>query len=491
MDLSGWVDEATAFWAHRPSDDREWDALAMQYGGHSVLRQCLTVARDGGCKTVIVENRYVDADYRSEFSAFWSLKFAGRPGFGRRMHFFSEELADGDVHKVPDECASYLGFIVLRPVPNGPVGRTVLKPPLQMTAKAATLATVTERVSLFGAALSVTGVPFLQQDGEFIRCAHAAAWTCHYAAYCRGVVPRRLTAELVEYSPTVLSFDRPLPSTGMNYHQMQAVFSRVGQPALMYLLGALPTVQGVSEPSPADPSAPGGTWDTRLFSVICRYLNSGFPVLVGTEDHAFVLVGYYEEYVAGTKFIRFIACDDQVGPYEVIDDPFHDVRGAWEAIMVPLPPRAWLAGEAAENDAYETLYGLLYAPAASSPAEWIDLGTRVAAGDVSLRTMLVRGRDFKRSLITQGRPEDVVRELRLARLSNWVWVVEAQDRSARLAGLPCVLAEFVYDSTSYEQPSPNRLAVSYPGMTVVIPPDKGAPSAVNGTFANWRSQLLG
>jgi hypothetical protein len=491
MDLSGWVDEATAFWPCRPIDDTDWEALAAQYGGHPVVRRCLTVARAGGCRTVIVENRYVDADYRSEFSAFWSLKFAERPGFARRMHFFADDIADDDVHRIPEDCASYLGFVVLRPVPNGPVGRTVLKPPPEITDRRATLASVTERASVFGTDLTVTGVPFCQQDGEFIRCAHAAAWTCHYASYRRGVVPRSLTSKLVEYSPAVLSFDRPLPSTGMNYHQMQAVFSRVGQPALMYLLGALPTVQGVEEPTPPAANAPAGTWDTRLFSVICRYLNSGFPVLVGTADHAFVLVGYYEELVGGTKFIRFIACDDQVGPYEVIDDPFHDARGPWEAIMVPLPPRAWLAGEAAENDAYETLFGLQFAPASLAPTEWIELGKRVAADDVSLRTMLVRGTDYKQRLMAQGRPDEVVRELRLARLSNWVWIVEAQDRDARLAGDPCVLAEFVYDSTSYEQPSPNRLSVSYPGMTVVIPPDKGTPVAAGGTFANWRSQLLG
>ena len=38
-----------------------------------------------------------------------------------------------------------------------------------------------------------------------------------------------------------------------------------------------------------------GAWDTRLFSIICRYLNSGFPVLVGTTNHAFTLVGWYRE----------------------------------------------------------------------------------------------------------------------------------------------------------------------------------------------------
>ncbi len=95
------------------------------------LRRCLQVARDGGCQTIVIENRYVDADYRSEFSAYWSLKFAGRPGFTRRMHFFTADLEDDAIHTLPDN-AGYLGYIVLRPVATGVVGRTVLAPPPQL-----------------------------------------------------------------------------------------------------------------------------------------------------------------------------------------------------------------------------------------------------------------------------------------------------------------------------------------------------------------------
>ena len=491
MKLAGWVSEDTPFWTRRPRTDDDWNSLVAEYGDdpHLLvpLRQCLRVARDGGCQTVVIENRYVDADYRSEFSAFWSLKFAGRPGFTRRMHFFTAELEDDAIHWLPDD-TGYLGYIVLRPVATGVVGRTLLAPPPELTARKATLATITERVSLFGTDLTVEGVPFCTQDGEFIRCAHAATWICHYGAVRRGLAGRHVSARLVEHSPTMLSYDRPLPSTGMNYQQMQAVFSATGQPALMYVLGDLPTVQGVPDPPPVS-GTPAGGWDTRLFSVICRYLNSGFPVLVGTPDHAFVLVGYYEEVVGTDKLIRFIACDDQVGPYEVIDNPLADIRGGpWEAVMIPLPPRAFLPGEAAENDAYETLIAFKYAT--SVPDRWVELGNQLEVKELSLRTMLVSNRDYKRHLLEQGRADDVVRALRLAPLSNWVWVVEAHDRSAREAGKACAVAEFVYDSTSFEYPEPRRLAVSYPGITVTIPPDKGVEQIAAGTFKPWNSQFV-
>jgi hypothetical protein len=103
--------------------------------------------------------------------------------------------------------------------------------------------------------------------------------------------------------------------------------------------------------------------------------------------------------------------------------------------------------------------------------------------------MLVSNRDYKRRLLDQGRPPDVTERLRLAPLSNWVWVVEAHDRAARDAGEPCAVAEFVYDSTSFEYPEPRRLAVSYPGITVTIPPDKGKEQIAAGTFTAWTAQF--
>jgi hypothetical protein len=76
-------------------------------------------------------------------------------------------------------------------------------------------------------------------------------------------------------------------------------------------------------------------------------------------------------------------------------------------------------GESAENDAYETLYGLAFAD--DGPEAW-QLGQRVIAGGISRRVRLVRGRDYKARLAEQGRSEDSVRELRLARMSHWVAV---------------------------------------------------------------------
>ena len=105
------------------------------------------------------------------------------------------------------------------------------------------------------------------------------------------------------------------------------------------------------------------------------------------------------------------------------------------------------------------------------------------------KTEAFRGSEYKSNLLDQGRNTDVVRELRLARLSNWVWVVEAHDETVHDDAQPSVVAELVYDSTSSALPEPQRLAFSFPGGALVIPPDKGRDKRINGDLKPWRSHL--
>jgi hypothetical protein len=353
------------------------------------------------------------------------------------------------------------------------------------------MALIEDEVSLFGNKLRVKGAPFMEQDGEFLRCAHAAIWGCHYSAYKRVLVGRRITAELADLAPALLSADRALPSPGMTLEQVQAVFDATGQPALRYMASRLPEVPGVEKPVPRYDSEkrllPSGYWDTRLFSVICRYLNSGFPVMVINDGHGFNLVGWFRR----GDDICFVACDDQRGPYEVINSPFTDHRAPWRAIIVPLPPKVYLSGEMAEAWGYETLrvFGL------RSPAlpSWEALQQSLAETPkgVSLRTFLRDSRDYKEALLAQGRDPDVIRALRLARLPHYVWVVEAHNRELRSAGRPSVVAEVVFDphSSDHVHREPRRDSLSMPGLTVVTPPDGGNPVPVPVPQRAWRSHL--
>lgn len=489
--MPAWSDPNRYGWLYHPASDDEWNDLVGESGAGEPFRKVLAVARAHGCRTVLIESRYIDADYRSEYSTFWSKRFDSVEPVARRVHFFRAHIEEDRIASLPED-HGYVGYSVLRPGPNldGHIGRTVIAPPPDL--EAATMATVLDEVSLFGQQLSVRGSPFSEQDGEFLTCAHAAIWAAHYSAYRRGLVGRRLTAELAEFRPAVLSPRRALPAPGMTLAQVQAVFDATGQPALIYpSLSGLPRVPGVEIVEPRTDGdgddLPGGYWDTRLFSVICRYLNSGFPVMIANVNHAFILVGWFSE--AGQ--IRFIACDDQQGPYEVIDSPFSDKRSPWVAIVVPLPPKVYMSGEMAETWGHRAFRA--YGSVPGVPESWLALASALAVApkELSLRTFLRDGRTFKAALGHQGRPPDVERELRLARLPHYVWVVEAHDRELRKAGEPSVIAEVAFDpnSSDHKDRVPRQDAISMPGFTAISPPDAGNAVALAYEEQAWRSHL--
>lgn len=485
-----WVDPDTHGWVYKPKDAKDWASLPADVGGGPGFAAVADVARRNRCRTVVVENRYVDADYRSDFSSFWSKRFDSLAPFARRVHFFRADLRPDLLHRLPKR-HGYLGYSVLRPGPHpdGHIGRTVLAPPPRL--RGATLALIDDEVSLFGNLLKVRGAPFVEQDGEFLRCAHAAIWGCHYTAVKRGLVGRQLTADLVDLAPRLLSADRALPSRGLKLEEIQAIFAATGQPALRYRIDQLPEVPGVEIPSPKFDSngqlLAAGLWNTRLFSVICRYLNSGFPVLVTNASHGFNLVGWFRQ----EGRIRFVACDDQRGPYEVIDSPFTDVRAPWLSIMVPLPPKVFMSGETAEIWGRQQFRALGLQTGA--PQSWKELADKLTATpkEVSLRTFLREGRAFKAGLVTQKRADAAVEALRLARLPHYVWVVEAHDRQRRDAGEPSVIAEVLFDPHSSDHPfrQPRLDSITMPGSIFVLPPDGGKVVSAAITDDSWQSQL--
>lgn len=464
------------------------------------LIRILELAMDSGCRTAIIEEFYIDADWRSDHAAFWVKRHERFDQYARRVHFFRPRLSEDDVHDLSGLAeGDYLGFATIRPTDLGPVGRTVLRPPPRRKGhpfrpddigmRGARLCEVTETPTLFGNRLKITGVPFMQQDGELLRCAHAATWLCHYVAWERRIIARRLTAELAAQPSAGGSKHRPRPSRGLTVEQMQGLCSELGLPAIFYQADQLPdpprpmneddhvirvaraveevggwrdALGKVRHPVTGTENAVAVSEEElereRRLRTVAKYVNSGFPVIVTSEKdgvhHAFTIVGWQET----PDGPRLIACDDQVGPYEPITDPLDPdtTRGEWKSLLIPLPEKVMLTGEGAEEGAS----GLVIEYAISSE----DLGVQerelaslakdlltLRRGDVSIRSRLMRGRDYKSELAGRAR-DGGLRVLRLATLPHWVWVVEFQSRAKRAANSaePCVLAEVVLDSTSHD-----------------------------------------
>lgn len=130
MQLTGWNDPDPAE-VHHPTTDAEWDAALFRYLGSlndAPLMRCVEVARSHGAATLVIETRYLDIDYRSEFSAYYSRQFADVPDSAHRLHFFSKQLESQSLWQL-DTDHGYIGYVVVRPAATGLVSRALLKPP--------------------------------------------------------------------------------------------------------------------------------------------------------------------------------------------------------------------------------------------------------------------------------------------------------------------------------------------------------------------------
>jgi hypothetical protein len=211
----------------------------------SVLRELVRQASELGARMAVLEFRYVDPDYRSEYTRFYSSAFRRYPSVASRLNFFAETVEDGR-SLVDDptilESLTYVGYCVLRPLPAAPVGRVMLRAP--DWAAADVTCSVVEEVSLFGSPLLIEGAPFIAQDGQLGVCAHAALWMTAHQHHLRDGRRRVLPGEVFDAVPES-GLGRRIPATGLSVHQLSGGFSRLGLPALIYFEDRLPVGEDI------------------------------------------------------------------------------------------------------------------------------------------------------------------------------------------------------------------------------------------------------
>jgi len=241
----------------------------------------------------------------------------------------------------------------------------------------------------------------------------------------------------------------------MSVGQLSAIFENADLPAVVYDLSDLP--DGESK-----------------FTIACRYLNSGFPVVVAGGGHAFVLVGYLRTGTADDARIHFIRQDDRWGPYGVVPDPLYDRWRPWEYMVIPLPPKVYVSGEKAETVARDVIYSALLHRRTAEDDRLID---RMGDETVVFRTTAMLSNDFKIGL--PGRVPDVLAgPYQWTQMARWIWVVEVVDHALWDAGQPSVLAEILIDATDHTGDS-RPLSWRIPGELAIWEPDSDAVSPIH------------
>lgn len=196
--------------------------------------------KDMGAVSVLLERNYVDKDYLEDFSHYYVKRFGNAGHQCARMHFFTRpvdhklidtilEAGEGSEELALELNASYLGFMVIKPLPKTFIGKTCLKvmsdvdaPPVAASTveadadNAAVESAAVEsepevqepaveigqtgqvgkrkcrlsreyKVDLFGIKLSVWSIAFQEQDKVVSACASTAIWSSLHSLKWRDV----------------------------------------------------------------------------------------------------------------------------------------------------------------------------------------------------------------------------------------------------------------------------------------------------------------
>lgn len=412
-------------------------------------------------KTMVVENHYVDQHYLDDFAGYYVGCFNEYERFCIRIHFFDqvfssenfENLLAGGVTSITEESMqdSYLGFVVVKPLPATIIGRTCLR--TYPTGQRQFPITRDYHACLFGIDLTVRSIAFQEQDTVAAACATSALWS---AFHCTGSVFHHYIPSPVEITKASkvgsAELTRLLPSKGLSYSELAQGIRAVGLEALIV-------------PSEANQRV--------LSSTLYAYLKAKIPIVLGVQLlnkkvvglHAVTVTGFSLEEdfqfegddgfrLRSDRMNKLYAHDDQVGPFarmsfdqvEVSDKTILILNTSFggvgthvavpQLMVIPVDKNIRIPFDTicdTVREFNESLTGL-------RAADLLPLN-----GSVEWDIYLSSVNDFKRATFSR---DDLSRELKtsilLKSLPKFIWVAVAY-----IGGAPAY--ELIFDSTDIEQ----------------------------------------
>lgn len=460
MSFQDWMENPPAFLARYDVANGDWNRFYNRYtaGTQSPpLLRIIEIAVAHGVQSILVETRYIDADWRSEHARFYSTTYKRYPSIAHRAHFFTQPLP-GDLSDLSGLVDAYKGYTVFRPIPTQPVGRTMIEPPPEL--KDAMRCETTESVDVLGWRMVVKGMPFVSQDAQYMRCAHADIWMVLRHAFLRRQLGQRLSSDIHDATMGGVIAGREVPSEGLSSYQMMAGLSTLGlSPAIL--------------PLPQSKSASDAAGVLGLFDIVCRYVNSNISPIIVSDNHVWLIVAYARSASAAHPSLTLYRHDDAAGPYIRVEDPWNEPASPhqrWKQVMLPLPPKIYMTAERAEEVGKWWFRTWISSVAPTNPA--IEAHN---SNNLTFRTYGIDSSEYKFALATRpGFDPVVAAKYRLTPLPRNLWVVEAIDRRLRGAQAEHVLGEVLVDPTASHYTmahDPGIVAAHAPGFWWITTPD--------------------
>ena len=342
------IDELKRLLAEKSGTDRK----IIDEKLHSAYFESYFSFDEINAKTIIVENEYIDRDFLEDFAAYYVRCFTKYPKTCTRLHFFSiafksrafKNLLRGGNNRLKQEILqrSYLGFVVIKPIPQTVIGRTCLKTYPSQTIGRNFPSTQDYHVNLFGIPLIVKTLAFQEQDTVAAACATSALWSVFQGTgrlfHHHIPSPVEITKFATEHLPLET---RAFPNEGLTLEQMAQAICKVGLEPLYisprnpyvlkanlyaYLCGQIPVLMGVYlyDMSHDPPQQIEGK-----HAIAVMGFNLSSPPVQGYGNHNFRL--------RASRIEKVYAHDDQVGPFARMELASMNVKDANGATIDSLP----------------------------------------------------------------------------------------------------------------------------------------------------------
>jgi len=445
--------------------------------------------------TIIVEPDYVSKDYLHDYVSYYSLCHEKYPKTCKRVHFFSLPFSVQDFETwinngIPsvDIRNSYLGFIVVRPIPNTVIGFTILKTYQYSTGFGQRNYWGIKQYSihLFGVELKLNSLAFQEQDSVVSACATAAIWSMLHGAAARSAntVLLKSPSEITRDAGNSSDGSRVFPNKGgLDVRQICDSILKAG------LVCEVITQDKVEEDYVIDEdeeeSEPAAETKCKCAQGECRcnleedvdqkvptnflkkilnaYSLIGIPIILVIkvsehEDHSLhanTVCGFFRskpKSILPIKKVSFIADniekiyvhDDQWGPFVKVTFSDDDMlQTKWtevghevsiNSIIVPVYPKIRISYQEIESiiRGYDTILSLILNDIITEDLVW----------DIKL----IMNQDYKEEIRKLDPPEDYPQKLKwlTSSLPRYIWMAHCYIGDH-------VILDFAFDATGVNQ----------------------------------------
>ncbi len=302
-----------------------------------------------GATSVIIECEYVDRNFIEDYCGHYARCFNDYPKKCHRLHFFSHKISEKHIkerllltsNRETDKRSlqeSYLGFIVLRPIPQAMLGKVCLKTYPPEEGKNRIFPVLKDyKAHLLGEELIVKSIAYQEQDKVISACATSALWSAFHAVGQKDIEDIHSPFHITENARKVIasSHSSNILDKGLYLPQMASAIKEEGLDPLMLEFRSISYTK----------------------ALVRAYLNIGLPVILGMTlryqnetgqangklkkfpigDHAVVIAGYNINtnkipqfssdnisshglkldplFMIASGISKFYVHDDQIGPF--------------------------------------------------------------------------------------------------------------------------------------------------------------------------------